>query len=384
MNAAQFVTALVESLRDVAPTRASLRFRATCEPTVDEELSRHWQADNLRRLARVPQQYSRLILSYLEGRALSFERKYSDAMKSFEMSLSEALALALDGEDSWFIPVLNSTATNLRQCAMAADNTAAMLGEEEVAQPKAAKQLLSAFEEVQRGKKEATLCIANQLMRVYFHMKQTNLCKNIIVALSKPSFNKLSFPLPDAVTFSYFCGRYHVANSNLPEAVENFEFAFRMCHRDYTKNRRQILMYLVCAKLLRSKYPTAELLDKHNLHELVNVVMAIRQGNLRAFEEELDRNADFFMERGVYLLLERAKIIAYRNLLHRVWKIQEGARLHLSLVQVAFSVAGLEADLDEVECIVANLIFGNFVRGYISHQHQTLVLSKLDPFPRTS
>ena len=46
--------------------------------------------------------------------------------------------------------------------------------------------------------------------------------------------------------------------------------------------------------------------------------MAIRQGNLRAFEEELDRNADFFMERGVYLLLERAKIIAYRNLLHRV------------------------------------------------------------------
>ena len=54
-----------------------------------------------------------------------------------------------------------------------------------------------------------------------------------------------------------------------PQAVENFEFAFRMCHRDYTKNRRQILMYLVCAKLLRSKYPTAELLDKHNLHELV-------------------------------------------------------------------------------------------------------------------
>lgn len=38
-------------------------------------------------------------------------------------------------------------------------------------------------------------------------------------------------------------------------------------------------------------------------------------------------------------------------------------------------------DMDEVECIVANLIFSGKVKGYISHQKSMLVLSKQDPFP---
>ena len=37
--------------------------------------------------------------------------------------------------------------------------------------------------------------------------------------------------------------------------------------------------------------------------------------------------------------------------------------------------------MDEVECILANLIFKGLIKGYISHQKQTLVLSKKDPFP---
>ena len=38
-------------------------------------------------------------------------------------------------------------------------------------------------------------------------------------------------------------------------------------------------------------------------------------------------------------------------------------------------------DLDEVECIVANLIAQKQIKGYIAHAQATLVLSKLDPFP---
>ena len=42
---------------------------------------------------------------------------------------------------------------------------------------------------------------------------------------------------------------------------------------------------------------------------------------------------------------------------------------------------GVQVDLDEVECFVANLIFQGFVKGYISHERKVAVLRKQEPFP---
>ena len=38
-------------------------------------------------------------------------------------------------------------------------------------------------------------------------------------------------------------------------------------------------------------------------------------------------------------------------------------------------------DLDEVECILANLIYKKLIKGYISHEHKKVVFSPKDPFP---
>lgn len=41
-----------------------------------------------------------------------------------------------------------------------------------------------------------------------------------------------------------------------------------------------------------------------------------------------------------------------------------------------------ELDLDELECILAKLIYSGLVRGYINHDKRVIVLaSKYDPFP---
>ena len=40
-----------------------------------------------------------------------------------------------------------------------------------------------------------------------------------------------------------------------------------------------------------------------------------------------------------------------------------------------------DVDQEEVECIVANLIHQQFIKGYIAHKQQVLVVSKKDPFP---
>ena len=41
-------------------------------------------------------------------------------------------------------------------------------------------------------------------------------------------------------------------------------------------------------------------------------------------------------------------------------------------------------DADEIECILANLIYSGYIKGYISHQHGKLVLSKSNAFPPLS
>ena len=69
---------------------------------------------------------------------------------------------------------------------------------------------------------------------------------------------------------------------------------------------------------------------------------------------------------------------------------------------MALELHGVEADADEVECMVANMVFRvrlilafnvfsrfetdgvcaqGFIKGYISHEKQTVVLAKTNPFP---
>lgn len=49
--------------------------------------------------------------------------------------------------------------------------------------------------------------------------------------------------------------------------------------------------------------------------------------------------------------------------------------------QNALAWQGTVMDMDEVECIVANLIFRRYIKGYIAHKSLVVVLSKVDAFP---
>ena len=42
---------------------------------------------------------------------------------------------------------------------------------------------------------------------------------------------------------------------------------------------------------------------------------------------------------------------------------------------------GVTMDSDEIECVLANLIYKGYIKGYLSHQHAKLVLSKNNAFP---
>lgn len=60
-------------------------------------------------------------------------------------------------------------------------------------------------------------------------------------------------------------------------------------------------------------------------------------------------------------------------------------RMNISdLVNVLNHCCNENRSSDEIECILANLIFRKQMKGYISHVHKLVVMSKEDPFPLSS
>jgi COP9 signalosome complex subunit 12 len=107
---------------------------------------------------------------------------------------------------------------------------------------------------------------------------------------------------------------------------------------------------------------------------------AIKKADLRAFDVALRDGEDEFIKRRVYLTLERGRDIALRNLLRKVFvaggfeEAKEGAppvrrtRIPVTEFTAAIQLSGGETiDSDEVECLLANMIYKVSDRGAITH-----------------
>jgi hypothetical protein len=64
------------------------------------------------------------------------------------------------------------------------------------------------------------------------------------------------------------------------------------------------------------------------------------------------------------------------------WLVHEKSlRVPVSLFHAGFVVAGQNMEVVEAECMVANMIHKGYIRGYISHEKQMVVLAKTAAFP---
>lgn len=127
--------------------------------------------------------------------------------------------------------------------------------------------------------------------------------------------------------------------------------------------------------------PKDQIATVYGLHELVAMGKAAIKGDIKTFEYLLERHQSSFVRIGVYLVLEQVKTIVYRNLFKRMALITDNSRLNLHVVDLVMRWLHETVDLDEIECILANLVYQNKVKGYISHKMRMLVISKTDPFP---
>ncbi|XP_078513805.1 PCI domain-containing protein 2 [Lissotriton helveticus] len=297
-------------------------------------------------------------------------------------------------EENWALPILYAVTLDLRIFANSADQQLVKKGKGKLGDmlEKAAELLMSCFRVcasdtragIDDSKKWGMLFLVNQLFKIYFKINKLHLCKPLIRAIDSSNL-KDEYTMAQRLTFKYYVGRKAMFDSDFTQAEEYLTFAFEHCHRSCQKNKRMILIYLLPVKMLLGHMPTIQLLKKYDLMQFSEVTKAVSEGNVLLLNDALTKHETFFIRCGIFLILEKLKIITYRNLFKKVYLILKTHQLSLDAFLLALKFMQVEdVDIDEVQCIIANLIYMGHMKGYISHQHQKLVVSKQNPFPPLS
>ncbi|KAK5109918.1 hypothetical protein LTR62_006407 [Meristemomyces frigidus] len=271
------------------------------------------------------------------------------------------------------------------------------------------------------SRKWALYYIANLSFKTYFRLNSISLSKNILRSLQAQAPGELpelsAFPRAHQVTFKYYSGVIDFLSEDYKAAEEKLLAAYEMCLYSPTnttttttsRNRDLILTYLIPTKLLTSGLlPTIALLSSSpNLTHLFQpIAHAIKTANLSAFHAALAANEETFIKRRIYLTLERGRDLLLRNLFRKVFVAggyepsaagaAEGVvtekvrrtRIPIREFAAALRMAGMaeeeigdgEGGVDEegVECLLANCVYKNYMKGYISRDHDLILISHLD------
>lgn len=290
----------------------------------------------------------------------------------------------------WFVPVVEALARQLRVAAGRADAALVARGDDARYLGEAAAPLRQTFSAcladragLKASRKWAVLTLVNQLFYAYFALNKLQNCKQLIQTLrAKTAALPLEkFPVSQQVIYGYFVGRLQLFDGEYDKAAETLTAAFHMCHPQAVRNKTRILVFLIPVNLLRGTAPTPDLLDTYNLPEFADLSAAVVAGDVATFNAALSAHQSFYIAKGVYLMLEQLRVVTYRNLFRKVYLIHGSHKVPIGLFTTALVSLGEEVDNVEVECLLANLIFKGYMKGYLSHEHACLVLGKSNAFP---
>lgn len=301
-----------------------------------------------------------------------------------------------EGSGLWMTPMLIHLSVMARRVAAQLDQAKRSEANSDAYLKKLVEIHRELFQKLnkERPKRAGHVWVCCELLRAYFKLGQISQCSFLLNAVSqslnKDGFNPTDLPKAISVTFFFYWGKHCVFDHNLRDADERLTWAFNQCPSKKTSNRRKILFYLVPCKLRLGVLPTQALLQTYDLTMFVDIVRAIREGNVRLFTEKMEEHSADFIKMGTYLLMMKLKFTVLRNLckgVHREVRRRKGDnaahKLDLAPFEHVFNWQD-GCDVDETACLLSNLIYQGAVKGYLSHEHRKLVFAKDSPFPPPS
>jgi len=322
------------------------------------------------------------------------KRRAIEAFKE-ECTLISLFSRYFSQHTGWTLPALFSILRDLRDLAYDADLEARQRGlggteNMEEAARVISKAFTNCVTDRQSPKNESrrwgVYYVVGLIMKSYFRVKRISLSKNILRAIdANPDIPPLhQYPRSHQVTYRYYLGMLSFLNEDFAKSEQELTLAFYHCHLEAHSNLERILTYLIPLRIFRGHLPSRELLDKFPvLDDLYSpFIIAIRKGDMRTFDSALERFERRLVDLNLYLTMERARELCIRELFRRTFvALEKITRIEISYFHSALQIAGEDVSVEEAECLVANMIYKGYIRGYISHERQTVVLAAANTFP---
>ncbi|KAL8464058.1 hypothetical protein ACS0TY_033833 [Phlomoides rotata] len=276
---------------------------------------------------------------------------------AFEKASNSFIQEFRNWESSWALEALYVIAYEIRILAERADIELASIGKTPEKLKGAGSFLMKVFGVLagKGPKRVGALYVTCQLFKIYFKLGTVHLCRSVIRSIETARiFDFEEFPVRDKVTYMYYTGRLEVYNEDFPAADHKLSYALTHCNTKEDANIRMILKYLIPVKLSIGILPRTLLLEKFNLIEYSDVVIALKRGDLRLLRHALQEHEDRFLRSGVYLVLEKLELQVYQRLVKKIHILQKqkdptkAHQIKLDVIVKALKWLEIDMDVDEI------------------------------------
>lgn len=314
-------------------------------------------------------------------------------------TLIEALGALSKKLEEWFLPVLKFLISKTKHFAIQtnkAQKTGKITEDNLNKAADSIRGVLSNFQSMKSdsSKMKVILFLINELFWINFKLINYHQCKSLLQTQESKLGGELSdYPKSEQVTFYYYSGRMCLFDSKLKEAYQHLHRAYLLCQGYQGSNsiriKRQILKYLIPIKIYYGEFPHEKLMETYQLYEYIELSLSIYKGDISSFKRHLEEFKKLWIQRGLYFFMEKLNIILLRNLFKLTFNIlsENGKNVQMDTEMFAKAInwkSQEKYDIDEVECILAQLIFKSYIKGYISHEKRKIVFGKNGAFPPIS
>ncbi|ESL09715.1 hypothetical protein TRSC58_02561 [Trypanosoma rangeli SC58] len=293
-------------------------------------------------------------------------------------------------------------------------------------------------ESPEHSRRRGALAVCNGLLSILFHRYNTHQCRILLnaVAQSEKAAESTQDPgksilrpaqhmTAEVVNFCYYKGRIMLYDHRFAEAYAALQEAYYLLPPPgggtevQQRNKQRVRFYLTVAGIMHGRVVPEEILRTDDLIAFVfmPILAAVQRGDPEAFATAVDAFGTLLRKRGVFFILQRAKLYCFLVLLVRTHAALgacgvDNSRVPLPVLTAAYahvveeghaaaaaaaatkpkrpkrhrddgdalSTAAAMTD-DKMTWWTAKLIAADLVRGYVSYEHKTIVLSRQVPFP---
>ncbi|KIW05546.1 uncharacterized protein PV09_03424 [Verruconis gallopava] len=169
--------------------------------------------------------------------------------------------------------------------------------------------------------------LANICLKIFFGCQKTKSAEQIFTNIGAKSPPIEIYPRSERATYLYYLGRFYFTVNHFYRAQAALQAAYDECHKQATKQRRLILVYLVTSNIILGKFPSEALYQKPEARGFREryqpICNAIRSGDLASFRRLTamdNEHAEWFLFHRVFLQIRsRCEVLVWRSLSRKVW-----------------------------------------------------------------